>query len=284
MWKRPQINHTERRHDCNSVEHLQITSAEDRQYQYQHLYLKRLLSPLCLCVEGILRPRLNPPLCAASVRSVSAQWRGVGGLRKRPVDLERSQGQSGFYPGLSYALLTVTGSANSLWPGAEANGGTITLGTVESRWPKSGLCPCGCKFSRAHTYTHTCNISADWYKTQNLTVLTPFHKLFPLCLPWNHFEKGKIILFPTLWHFHMYTFYSLSASFSFSSKLLDVYTEWNTQTNFWIPADTPGTFNLREHYYNLKKPLWVWITFGYTTVCNSWALVNQYVSLTSLTG
>lgn len=114
MWKRPQINGTEWRHNWSCVtlfERLQFMSGnlsvKDQQYQYQPpLSGAALLSPLCLCAEGIVRPRLNPPLCSASVcsGSVQSRWRVEGGkggwgvegrLRKRPVDLDHSQGQSG---------------------------------------------------------------------------------------------------------------------------------------------------------------------------------------------
>lgn len=86
---------------CDIVKRLKIISrnisVKDRRYLYQ-LSIRSSSSPLCLCVEGIVRPSLNPPLCAASVCSVLVQSRGRG-MRKRAVDLDRSQGQSGFYSG-----------------------------------------------------------------------------------------------------------------------------------------------------------------------------------------
>lgn len=168
----------------------------DQQYQYQILYLEQLHSPLStlsLC-QGIVRPQLNPPLCSEFVLSIgTVDMEGA-------VDLDHSQGQSGFYSGLSYALLTVTGSTNVVWQGAEANSETFTLYNAVSCWPESGLCPCGYKF-----FVHTQH--ADGYESENVIVLKK--------TLWTHFKQKCGSSFLALFHYLFLTLFPLSCSPSF---------------------------------------------------------------------
>lgn len=70
-------------------------------------YLQQLPS-FCPGVEGTVRPGLNPPLRAATtVCSVLVKWRGEG-VRKRPVDLDSSQGKECFFFFFFFTLAKVT--------------------------------------------------------------------------------------------------------------------------------------------------------------------------------
>lgn len=79
-------------------------SGNDQHYQYQFLYLERLFSPLCLCVEGIVRPRLNPPLCAASVRRLSISAVELSELKRGWEGFRKASGL-GPQPGTELVLL-----------------------------------------------------------------------------------------------------------------------------------------------------------------------------------
>lgn len=102
MWKSPQINHSESRHDWSRVtpsDHVREYICKGPAVSISAPFIWSSSSLHSVFVSRVLWGLDWTHLCAASVRSVSEQQQQQqrwGGLRKRPVDLERSQGQSGF--------------------------------------------------------------------------------------------------------------------------------------------------------------------------------------------